>query len=255
MKPYLSPAKFKIFAHRGSTEGGAQENTIPAFEFARSNGVSFMETDVQATSDGVAVVFHDNDLRRSFGVRKAVSACTHNELRAIADKHGVKLSTLGEVLEALPTVKFNIDFKDAGAVKPGVQAIMDTKAEMRVLVSSFSHRRRLAATRLLPDVATSGDAITLLQLWLFHKFGFSRLFASTCKSLDALQIPIKFGPLRFDSPNFIAAVTARNLEIHFWTINDFEEAMRLKALGANGIVTDQSKMMFERFTAERIEII
>ncbi|MEY3472725.1 MAG: hypothetical protein RLY22_228, partial [Actinomycetota bacterium] len=28
MKPYLSPAEFRVFAHRGSSEAGAPENTL-----------------------------------------------------------------------------------------------------------------------------------------------------------------------------------------------------------------------------------
>jgi glycerophosphoryl diester phosphodiesterase len=94
-----------------------------------------------------------------------------------------------------------------------------------------------------------------LELWIAHKLGLRTLFRKFCSQIDALQIPTKFGPLRFDNAEFIQAVSAQDVEVHFWTINDFQEAQRLRTLGAKGIVTDQSKMMFERFTAEGIEII
>ena len=255
MKPYLSPAAFKIFAHRGSTEGGATENTIEAFEFAQNCGITFMETDVQATADGVAVVFHDDDLARTLGMKIRVSELVLGELKRISIAAGAEIPTLAELLLKLPTARFNIDFKSQGAITPGVYAIEAAKAQTRVLVSSFAHKRRLQVVEKLPDVATSGDALTLLQLWTLHKLGMRKVFARLCREIDALQIPVNFGPLRFDTQTFVQWVRGNGLELHFWTINDYDEALRLKRLGATGIVTDQGKMMFERFRAERVEII
>ncbi len=45
-----------VIAHRGASHA-ERENTIPAFERALAIGVDFVELDVQASSDGVLVVF------------------------------------------------------------------------------------------------------------------------------------------------------------------------------------------------------
>ena len=52
-----------VIAHRGAS-AEERENTLPAFERAIELGADFVELDVQASSDGGLVVFHDLDLDR-----------------------------------------------------------------------------------------------------------------------------------------------------------------------------------------------
>lgn len=60
--PDLFPKKFKLQAHRGISEK-FPENTLVSFEAAGMNDKFWgIETDVQQTSDGVLVVFHDLEL-------------------------------------------------------------------------------------------------------------------------------------------------------------------------------------------------
>ena len=246
MIPYLSPAGLKILAHRGSTEGGAVENTLEAFRCALDSGVRYLETDVQATSDGVAVLFHDATLERVAGLKGKVSDYTFDRLSQISLGGVSRIPSLKEALERFPEAKWNLDLKTADAIEPAVSAITMSSAQDRVLVSSFSRNRRLRAIKFLPTVATSADASTILMLLLAHKLGLKTIFRKLLVGLDALQIPTKMGPLTFDDPRFISDVTDAGVEIHFWTINDFEDAQRLVMLGAKGIVTDKGKMMFER---------
>ena len=43
----------------------APENTLPAYKLSRQNGFSYVETDVSFTSDGVAVLLHDDTINRT----------------------------------------------------------------------------------------------------------------------------------------------------------------------------------------------
>jgi glycerophosphoryl diester phosphodiesterase len=75
----------RIFAHRGLVyEGDRQvvdENTIDSFELALAAGADYLETDLQLTKDGVAMLFHDSDLSRLVGSKKSISSLTHSELK------------------------------------------------------------------------------------------------------------------------------------------------------------------------------
>ena len=51
------------FAHRGGA-AHAPENSWRAFEHALGLGYRYLETDLQATADGVLIAFHDRTLDR-----------------------------------------------------------------------------------------------------------------------------------------------------------------------------------------------
>lgn len=67
-------------AHRGLWKaGGAPENSHAAFETACAAGYG-VELDVQASADGIAMVFHDATLARMMGRRGAIADHTAAEL-------------------------------------------------------------------------------------------------------------------------------------------------------------------------------
>jgi glycerophosphoryl diester phosphodiesterase len=72
-------------AHRGLHDraNGVIENSMAAFAAAAERGLA-MECDVQLTSDGEAVVFHDYGLERLTGLSGAVLAMTATALGASA---------------------------------------------------------------------------------------------------------------------------------------------------------------------------
>lgn len=246
-KPYLSPESFRFFAHRGLTVGAAgesiDENTEPAFARALAVGAGYLEVDVRASRDGVAVVCHDETLLRVAGRDARVANLDWVELSAISLRNGARLISLEQLLTKFASAKVNIDIKSMDAAAPSAEVIARLKAQDRVLVSSFSERRRAATVALLPAIATSGSASQLLKTWLAYKLRSKTLLGRTLAGLDALQIPTSRGPLRFDSERFITEVKAFGVEVHYWTINDPEQARTLRARGANGVVSDRIDLM------------
>ena len=86
------------YAHRGLHGNGVPENSLTAFELACRGGYG-IELDIQLSSDGEVVVFHDGTLQRMTGAEGKVCDFTAAELSALrlagTDE---KIPTLKEVL-------------------------------------------------------------------------------------------------------------------------------------------------------------
>ncbi|WP_165065208.1 glycerophosphodiester phosphodiesterase family protein [Marisediminicola senii] len=148
---FFSPPSPRILAHRGLALD-APENTLAAFAAAADLGVQNVETDVHATADGIAVISHDADLARVARDPRPVSELTMAQLREVDLGGGQGYCSLSEALGVFPWLRFNIDVKSDDAVDPTVEAILSAGALDRVLVTSFSERRRTAATRQPPSL-------------------------------------------------------------------------------------------------------
>ncbi|MEY4349034.1 MAG: hypothetical protein RLZ69_977 [Actinomycetota bacterium] len=238
---YFSPTGTHVFAHRGFASESAPENTLAAFERALEVGATHMETDIQATSDGVAVVFHDDDLERVAGIVGRVDGITFEQLQEVRIG-GQHIPTLLEALQRFPQARFNIDVKRANAIAPTVQAILSAKAADRVLVSSFSGSRRKKALRMLAErgakVPTSADAALMLSLYLAARIGVFAAFARLSRNIQALQLPEAFAGLKLTHPRLIAFAKRAGLQVDYWVINEPTRMKQLVKLGADGIVTD-----------------
>jgi len=240
-----SPSQFKIFAHRGFIYSGNEivrdENTLGAFRAAIEAGADYLELDVQSSSDGIAVVFHDELLDRVSGRVGPINKLTWTEIQGVALNFGEHIPRFEDVLVKFPTVRINVDIKSAQAISDLANSIQRHGAQERVLLTSFNESRRRAGVLAAPGVATSPSAWLMLRIRLSHLLGLR--LGRLLKSVNVLQIPVSYGILRLDSPKFIESVKQHGVEVVYWTINDPSEARRLRRNGANGIVTDRTDVM------------
>ncbi|HRN29999.1 MAG TPA: glycerophosphodiester phosphodiesterase family protein, partial [Terrimesophilobacter sp.] len=160
---FFKPAPPRVLAHRGLAIE-APENTLLAFAKALAMGVTHIETDVHASVDGVAVIAHDDTLERVAGRKVRVDQLTMAELRRVDLGEGQGFCSLADALDAFPDARFNIDLKSAASVQPTVEVIREHRAEQRILLASFSDRRRRVALNQLPGVATSLSASGTMRL-------------------------------------------------------------------------------------------
>ncbi|MEV6495164.1 glycerophosphodiester phosphodiesterase [Actinoplanes sp. NPDC051633] len=224
------------FAHRGGAAEG-DENTAEAFGRAVALGYRYVETDVHATADGVAVVFHDRDLRRLTGRPETVESLTWADLATVRVAGAGAVPRLDDVLAAWPGIRFNIDLKAGPVVEPAVRTIRSAGAQDRVLLASFSDKR-LAEARALagPSIATSvgqgGAARLRLASWMGRRVRLP-------ESVVAAQVPARTGRLTVVDKTFLGYAHSLGLQVHVWTIDDPAEMHRLLDLGVDGIMTDR----------------
>lgn len=77
----MRPFQERFIAHRGlfDNKSEAPENSMAAFKKAVEAGYG-IELDVQLTTDGKLVVFHDGNMKRICGVKKRVVDCSYEEV-------------------------------------------------------------------------------------------------------------------------------------------------------------------------------
>ena len=144
----------RIIGHRGAA-AVAPENTLASFRAAATLGVRWVEMDVSRLVDGVAVIFHDDELDRctdGHGLLCQTPLATVLTLDAgswFGDEFaGERVPTLSEALVELQRLGLglNLEIKHEG---PGLEQLVTTVLETlaaqwqeneKLLLSSFNHQ-------------------------------------------------------------------------------------------------------------------
>jgi glycerophosphoryl diester phosphodiesterase len=242
--PYLEDPP-SAFAHRGGAahpELVGLENTLTAFEHAVRLGYTYLETDVQATADGVLVAFHDPTLERVTDRTGRLDSLPWAEVSKARIGGREPIVRLDDLLGAWPDVRFNLDIKAAGVLAPLVRAVRRLDVADRICLGSFSDARIAAARRLFgPGVCTSlgprGVAALRLSSYSPRAAGLVRIQAGCA------QVPLQLGGRALVDERFLAAAHARGLQVHVWTVDTPEECTRMLDLGVDGAMTDRPAML------------
>ena len=205
-----------VIAHRGAS-AEETENTLPAFERAIELGADYIELDVQASSDGALVVFHDLLLDRLTPLRGPLRA------RPLAALREHEIPTLAEVLELTSgRVGLMVEIKSPWLYR---RPRHRRRAPSRLLngdavVLSFSRRAILETRKLRPDLRTMqhvGVGVPIRRAAGAWAAGFRDDRVTT---------------------RGLARARALGLETAVYTVNDEERMRELADLGVDGIVTD-----------------
>jgi len=146
----------ELVAHRGYA-ARYPENTLAALEAAIAAGARHVEVDVQLSSDGFPVLFHDRTLERMCGVSGAVHEMTLSDLRALSCGERGKF---GDAFQREGLLSL------AGFVQllrrhPDVRAFVEIK---RVAIEQFGRERILE--RVLPAIDAAIHQCTLISFSL-----------------------------------------------------------------------------------------
>ena len=136
------PSAVLVSAHRGGAgDERSAENTLAAFEAAIALGCDYVEFDVRLTSDGVPVVFHDDEVADGSLLR---SIAGHR----LDDFTGVVLVTLDQVLDVVRgRVKAHVDLKVPGGEIELVSRMVDVLGADQLIITTAedSSVRRIVA--------------------------------------------------------------------------------------------------------------
>ncbi|SPF77519.1 glycerophosphodiester phosphodiesterase family protein [Pseudoprimorskyibacter insulae] len=220
---------------------GRPENSRAAMKAAVDRGYG-IEIDLQMSSDGQAMVFHDYDLKRLTGQDGQVCQMTAKELGAIPLLHGDEgIPTLPEILEVVQgKVPLLIEVKDlVGGLGPNVGTLEAAAAKALygyqgdVALMSFNPHSVAALADLAPQIprglTTSGYLardwprvhepmrIKLRQIGDFDRVGACFI------SHDANEL---------DSPR-VAELKAQGTPILCWTIRSAEAEAKARRVADN----------------------
>jgi glycerophosphoryl diester phosphodiesterase len=267
---FLDHPRPLAFAHRGGA-AHAPENSWRAFEHAVGLGYGYLETDLQATSDGALVAFHDRTLDRVTSRTGRIARMTHQELSGALIRGTEPIPLLEDLLAAWPDVRFNIDLKDSPAIRPLARVLRRTAAWDRVCVVSFSASRLRAARRIFdrqvcmaaspigtavvrfggPHPSPEGAPVRSAprppgggpaaspgaQVKLAPRHGPT---AALAERLARTGVRCAQVPPAIATESFIGRAHALGLQVHVWTVNDTATMTSLLDLGVDGIMTDET---------------
>ncbi|SDK19571.1 glycerophosphoryl diester phosphodiesterase [Actinopolyspora mzabensis] len=226
------------------------ENSLSAFRRAVREGFHYLETDVHATSDGVAVVHHDADLCRTTDSDGEIRRQRWSSVSGARIGGREPVCSLDQLLEELPGALLNIDVKADSAVVATLRTIRRHNAWHRVCLAGFSDRR-LGMLRAHGDarLLTSMGPMEVGGLWLGSRAGAVPLVRAVRRGAlprgVAAQVPRRHSALRVVDRRFVARAHARSAEVHVWTVDDPVEMAELFELGVDGVLTDRPDLLRE----------
>ncbi len=235
--PYLDLPGPIAFAHRGAAENVA-ENSFQAVERAHSLGYTHVETDIQATRDGVAVLFHDATTERLLGRKGRIRDLDWSELEGAELRGGGEVARLDQVLRAFPRLRLNLDAKTDDAVRPMGDVIEAAGARDRICAASFrAARTRALRLRFGPELCWSPASVGVGRAYLSSKLWLPLGYP------PCLQVPTHWNGIPIVTPRFLHAAHRRGCKVHVWTIDDPVEMERLLDMGVDGLMTDRPRVL------------
>lgn len=227
---------------------------MAAFAAAVELGYTFIETDVNTTADGVLVVFHDDVLDRVTNGIGRIADYTLKELETVLIGGVERIPTLEEIVVRWPDLRLNVDVKDKAAAVLLAELIDRHQAYGRVLVASFSDRRRLTTLRTLrrlrrkrgledaDRVASSPGFSVMAAVVVLGRLGLTRVISRIAR-IQCVQVPLTYRGLRVVTPGFIRRCHRAGVQVHVWTVDDATTMEALLDLGVDAIMTDRADVL------------
>ena len=231
-----------IFAHRGYSKK-YPENTMLAFEKAIEVGADGIETDVHLSKDGELVITHDETLDRVSTGTGMVGSHTYKELLEFdfgikkgPEFKGQKIPRLIDLIKLIKEkdLFLNIEIKIGFPLYPGIEEkVLDLiiKEDIldKVIISSFNHY----SLALLRNLNKNIKLAPLYVSAIYRPYDYA-------KSFGANYIHPNYQVVNED---IVKESHSNGVKVNMYTVNDLKVALGLKAMGVDGIITDDPELM------------
>jgi glycerophosphoryl diester phosphodiesterase len=246
-----------IIAHRGASSH-APENTFAAFGKAIEVGADGIEFDVRLSKDGVPVVFHDEDLKRTAGRNEKISDLSAGELadidigswfnrafpqRTRAEFSNETIKTLAETLELLSsfTGRIYVELKcrpaDAEALSKAVcSLICDSPLLPQIIVKSFT----LEVIPLVRSFCPAARTAALFEPTVATVLNKQKNIIDLATHFGADELSLHFS---LATRRLTKMAELRNMPITIWTVDKPRWLSKAEALGIRALITNDPEMM------------
>lgn len=235
-----------IVGHRGHEHG--LENTVVSFLEAVEQGAEMLELDVWLSADGVPVVHHDEYLSSGGDKPERIAEYKAAALEMLQLPGGGKIPSLEQVLiELLPHVPLNIELKFFDLnyrplVKAVVGLLRKTKAEGKVLISSFFHQALEVVHWEEPSIATA--PVFGLPTGPPHPQDLRKLSRLVGWAGEiGLQRPAAVVDYLMLDDRAVEEFKRADLALVAYTVDDPREMQRLAKLGVEAIITKRPALL------------
>lgn len=217
----------QVIGHRGASSY-APENTFPSFDLALEMGADGLETDIQATQDGVLVLIHDRRVDRTTNGSGAVNESTWADLGALdagawfAPRFaGTRIPTLEAFLARYAgRTGLALEIKAPGVEAGVVDALRRYDLGTSLTLTSFNWESVIAVRELAPALRVS---------WLTRTFDPEAI--ERVRAAGMVQICPKATEI---TPELVDLAHREGLEVRAWGLADEALMVRVVESGADG---------------------
>jgi len=222
----------KIYAHRGASHD-YPEMTMAAYENAVKQGADGFECDLRLTKDGVAILWHDADLKRRADNDAVVADSNYSQLKAIYPQ----ILTLDEfldfaivekkslLLETKHPVPSHTSIEDEVVAKIQLEAKRIEKSGISINIMSFSWFAIERVKALDKNIDTT---------YLLHDY--TPWFSARYSSARSLGPGIS---LLRKKPVLAKRIKETGRKLNVWTVDDPNDIKLCQHLGVDNLITNR----------------
>lgn len=233
-----------LVAHRGMS-ALAPENTVAAIDKAAEMGYKYVEIDIRKTKDGIWVLSHDNDIKRTTSGEGIISEFTYKQLTTYRIDNGSNVKeydaliipTLDEVLKRCSYYGISpvIEIKESGTdfIDELIEFI-GYRCNGEVTIISFDREQVEKAYAAIQSAESPLDPQLTEVRWLTKNLNNETLE----KAKQNKNIAVSFNGNEDVGKKEIDAFLAENIKLAAWTIDKPSRLEKLYSWGIRNFTTN-----------------